>query len=194
MYESNAGRQKNVLTKERYRTFRIKLINSVFMYFYNFPCQNGIILKYQTDNSNQFLWRNATRRKNMHRLHMELDLRSLFGLHVLCTAVLIGWGPRNPPSPRIWALIRGRYWSAKNRRHLFVTPWKQGNVKHKDSCHLLVAPSSRSVLVMTWWWCTLMTDVLNSCSTECLSCYFTVRQERPCIYTVLGTCRDRQLL
>jgi hypothetical protein len=30
-----------------------------------------------------------------HRLNMELDLRSLFGL--LCTAVLIGWGPATPP-------------------------------------------------------------------------------------------------
>jgi hypothetical protein len=41
---------------------------------------------------------------------MELDLRSLFGL--LCTAVLIGI-VLLPPFPRIWARIRGRYWSAK---------------------------------------------------------------------------------
>jgi hypothetical protein len=34
-----------------------------------------------------------------HRLNMELDLESLFGLHV--------------PPPRIWAHIRGHYWSAK---------------------------------------------------------------------------------
>ncbi len=34
----------------------------------------------------------------------------------MCTAVLIGWNhaiPPPPPSPRIWAHIRGRYWSAK---------------------------------------------------------------------------------
>jgi hypothetical protein len=35
----------------------------------------------------------------------------------MCTAVLISWVPagRNPPSPstRIWAHMRGRYWSAK---------------------------------------------------------------------------------
>jgi hypothetical protein len=43
-----------------------------------------------------------------HMLNMELDLQSLFGL--LCTAVLT---PRLPPSLRIWAHIRGRYWSAK---------------------------------------------------------------------------------
>ncbi len=44
---------------------------------------------------------------------MELDLQSLFGLHVhSCTHWL---RPRNspPPSPRIWAHIRRRYWSAK---------------------------------------------------------------------------------
>jgi hypothetical protein len=42
---------------------------------------------------------------------MELDLQLLFGLHVhSCTHWL---RPRKPPSPRIWAHIRGRYWSAK---------------------------------------------------------------------------------
>ncbi len=41
---------------------------------------------------------------------MELDLQILFGLHVhSCTHWL---RPRTPP-PRIWAHIRGRYWSAK---------------------------------------------------------------------------------
>jgi hypothetical protein len=44
-------------------------------------------------------------------LKIELDLQSLFGL--LCTAVLIGRDPATPPLPRIWARIRGRYWSAK---------------------------------------------------------------------------------
>ncbi len=34
---------------------------------------------------------------------MELDLQSLFGLHVMCTALLIGWDPATPLSPRIWA-------------------------------------------------------------------------------------------
>ncbi len=47
----------------------------------------------------------------VHALHMELDLQSLFGLLYSCTH----WPrPRNPPpSPRIWAHIRGRYWLAK---------------------------------------------------------------------------------
>jgi hypothetical protein len=49
-----------------------------------------------------------------HRLNMELDLQSLFRLHVY-TAVLIGRNPATPPSPRIWAHKRGRYryWLAK---------------------------------------------------------------------------------
>ncbi len=38
------------------------------------------------------------------------------------TAVLIGWNPASPP-PRIWAYIRGRYWSAKiDDISLCVTP------------------------------------------------------------------------
>jgi hypothetical protein len=45
----------------------------------------------------------------LNRLNMELDLQSLYGLHVYsCTHWL---RPRN--SPRIWAHIRERYWSAK---------------------------------------------------------------------------------
>ncbi len=44
--------------------------------------------------------------RDIHRLNMELDLQSLFELHVhSCTHWL------NPPPPRIWAHIRGRYWS-----------------------------------------------------------------------------------
>ncbi len=46
-----------------------------------------------------------------HRLNMELDLQSLFGLHVhSCTHLLRS---RTPSPPRIWAHIRGRWWSAK---------------------------------------------------------------------------------
>jgi hypothetical protein len=44
---------------------------------------------------------------------MELDLQSLFGL--LCTVVRYSLAeiPQLPPSPHIWAHVRGRYWSAK---------------------------------------------------------------------------------
>jgi hypothetical protein len=49
----------------------------------------------------------------MHRSNMELDLKSLFGLHVhSCTWYSLAETPQHPP-PRIWAHIRGRYWSAK---------------------------------------------------------------------------------
>jgi hypothetical protein len=45
-----------------------------------------------------------------HRLNKELDLQSLFGLHVHGFTYWLR--PRNPP-PRISAHIRGRCWSAK---------------------------------------------------------------------------------
>jgi hypothetical protein len=48
-----------------------------------------------------------------YRLHMELDLQSIFGLHVhSCTHRLRPHMP-HPPFSRIWAHVRGRYWSAK---------------------------------------------------------------------------------
>jgi hypothetical protein len=40
-----------------------------------------------------------------HKLKIELDLQSLFGLLCITT--------ETPPPSRIWAQIRGRYWSAK---------------------------------------------------------------------------------
>jgi hypothetical protein len=49
-----------------------------------------------------------------HRLNMELDLQSLFGLHVQFVHRCTYW--LRPPAtspPCIWAQIRGRYWSAK---------------------------------------------------------------------------------
>jgi hypothetical protein len=49
---------------------------------------------------------------NSHRLNMESDFQSLFGIHVQCSCT--NWlRPRNPPPPRNWAHLRGRYWSAK---------------------------------------------------------------------------------
>jgi hypothetical protein len=48
-----------------------------------------------------------------NRLNIELDLQSIFGLHVhSCTHWLRLRNPPPPPSPCIWAHIRGRYWSA----------------------------------------------------------------------------------
>jgi hypothetical protein len=47
---------------------------------------------------------------------MELDLQSLFGLHVhSCTH----WLKRDPATLPPFPHIRGRYWSAKERLHLF---------------------------------------------------------------------------
>ncbi len=62
----------------------------------------------------------------IHRLNMELDLQSLFGLHVQsCTHCLAETPPPPPPPPRIWAHIRGRYRSAEidDMSLWVVTPW-----------------------------------------------------------------------
>ncbi len=49
-------------------------------------------------------------RPKVKYLNMELCFQSFFGLHVhSCTHWL---NPTTPPLPRIWAHIRGRYWSA----------------------------------------------------------------------------------
>ncbi len=56
-----------------------------------------------------------------HRLNMESDLQSLFGL--LCTAVLIGWDPGTPPLPPHLGSYTSALLVSQDRRHLFVTPW-----------------------------------------------------------------------
>ncbi len=51
--------------------------------------------------------------RSNHRLNMELDLQSIFRLHVQnCAQLYSLLRPRNSPPPRIWAYIRGRYWPA----------------------------------------------------------------------------------
>jgi hypothetical protein len=56
-----------------------------------------------------------------HRLNMELNLQSLFWLHVHSC---IHWlGPRNhPPPPHLGSYTRALFVS-QDRRDLFVTPW-----------------------------------------------------------------------
>ena len=63
-----------------------------------------------------------------HRLNMEVDLQSLFGLHVTWCAQLYSMAetPQLPPFPRIWTRIRGRYWSAKMptfSQSLYLCAW-----------------------------------------------------------------------
>jgi hypothetical protein len=53
-----------------------------------------------------------------HTLNMELDLQSLFGLHVnSCTP---------QPLPLVFGLIYEGAIGQPDRRHLFVTPWGSG--------------------------------------------------------------------
>ncbi len=53
---------------------------------------------------------------------MEVDLQSLFKLHVTCCAQLYSLAPQLRPSPRIWTCITRALLVSKERRHLFVTP------------------------------------------------------------------------
>ncbi len=50
-----------------------------------------------------------------HRLNIELDLQSLFGLHVTWCAQLhsLAETPQSPRTPAFGLDIRERYWSAK---------------------------------------------------------------------------------
>ncbi len=56
-----------------------------------------------------------------HRLNIELDLRSLFGL--LCKAVLIGWDPATSPIPPHLGSHTRALLVSQDRRHLFATTW-----------------------------------------------------------------------
>ncbi len=63
-----------------------------------------------------------------HRLNMEVDLQSLFGIHVTWCSQLYSLaeapcGPQLPPSPCIWTRNTRALLVSKDRRHLFVTPW-----------------------------------------------------------------------
>jgi hypothetical protein len=60
------------------------------------------------------------------RLNMELDLQSLLGSCVQLYS--LAETPQLPPSPRIWAHILGRYWSAKVDAIHCVTPWLHASV------------------------------------------------------------------
>ncbi len=61
-----------------------------------------------------------------HRLNMEVDLQSLFGLHGSWCAQLYSFAetPQLPPSPCIWTRITRALLVRKDRRHIFVTPWQ----------------------------------------------------------------------
>jgi hypothetical protein len=72
---------------------------------------------------------------------MEVDLQSLFGLHVTLCAQLFSLAetPLLPPSPRIWTRITRARLVSKDKRHIFVTPCCKGN---KEQClQLLLAIS-----------------------------------------------------
>jgi hypothetical protein len=84
----------------------------------------------------------SSRRVPSHRLNMELDLQSLFGLHVYsCTH----WPtPHNPPPPHppAFGLIycTRALLVSQDRRHLFVTPCPQLSLLRCPSVGFSIAP------------------------------------------------------
>ncbi len=92
-----------------YSTWRSFLLTKLRRYLYLLPLEGS-----QESIDTSLLYDNFIRRikEAHHRLKMELDLQSLFGLYS-CTHWL---RPRNTPPPpflRIWAHVQGRYWSAR---------------------------------------------------------------------------------
>ncbi len=64
--------------------------------------------------------------ERFYRLNMEVDLQSLFGLHVSWCAqlLLICWDPATPSIPQHWDSFARALLASKFGRHLFVTPWE----------------------------------------------------------------------
>ncbi len=69
--------------------------------------------------SHEYLYRVLTCRR--HRLNMELDLQSLFGLHVHSFTHWLSPRDPPPPPPHLGLYTRALLVS-QDRRHLFVTP------------------------------------------------------------------------
>jgi hypothetical protein len=68
---------------------------------------------------------------------MEVDLQSLFGLHVTWCAQLhsLADTPQLPPPPPLLdSYTRAALLVSKDRRHLFVTPWTLPTVSELQLC------------------------------------------------------------
>ncbi len=80
------------------------------------------------------------------RLYMELDLQSLFGLHVQwCTAVLIGWDPATPPPPPYLGSYTRALLVSQDRWHFFVAPWLEvmhDRMSWNDKCDAMIHQNS----------------------------------------------------
>jgi len=83
-----------------------------------------------------------------HRLNMQLDPQSLFGLHVHSyTHWLRLRNPPPPTPPHLGSYTRALLFS-QDRRHLFVTPCSRGSVTCLQNWHIF----AYTVLSGGWWW------------------------------------------
>ncbi len=87
----------------------------------------------------------------IHRLNMEVDLLSLFGLHVTCCAQLYSLAetpqPPPPPPPPHWDSHTRALLVSKHRRHLFVTPWQDWTI---PSCIFFYRYSVKVFFIFTF--------------------------------------------
>ncbi len=118
-------------------------------------------------------WPNDT----SHRLNVELDLQSLFGL--LCTAVPIGWYPATPPVPPHLGSYTRALFVHQDLRHLFVTPWYQyltlfssWTIPLMHTLHFNTLPHFPPLrfhcVILCWCW-----DQTKECCVVCIYCTAT---------------------
>ncbi len=98
--------------------YRLSSFNKTYKEDRTFVCRWHWLHSNAADNSR------PARLLESHRLNMEVELQSLFGLHVTWCALLCSLAetPQLPPSPRIWTRITRTLLVSEDRRHLFVTP------------------------------------------------------------------------
>ncbi len=95
--------------KDTKKSYKVKALWDVLYFSVTWPPLSYYSYEWSTTISNL----------SHHRLNMELDLQSLFGLHVHSCAHWLG--PRIPPPPA-FGLIYEALLVSQDRRHFFVTP------------------------------------------------------------------------
>jgi hypothetical protein len=117
-----------------------------------------VVFKYP---SRSLLLKWGARGRTMHRSTMELDLQSLFRLHVhSCTQLR----PRSSPLPPHLGSCTRSLSVSQNRRHLFVIP-RAGGITPPHSISQIICGyfiSSPNVSLVRFAWYTLKTPYAHS--------------------------------
>ncbi len=114
-------------------------------------------------------------------LNMELYLQSKVYLGSMWIAVLIGWDLATPsPPPRIWAHIRGRYWSAKMDD---ISLWPPGHSAMVLLANILYCAVSKTSNKKSF--CTAAYWTAGAVLVQC-PCWISILLITKMAYTVLG--------